>query len=67
MSHDGVSRVFRPPKELKNFLRLELKAGRQQRITLELAEDAFSFYDAAQHQWVLEPGTFTILAGLEFF
>ncbi len=62
--HDAASRVFRPPKELKNFLRVELKAGRQQRISLELAEEAFSFYDAAQHQWVLEPGTFTILAGL---
>ena len=38
-------------------------AGESATVTVELGEDAFSYYDPEQGGWVLEPGSFTILAG----
>lgn len=60
---DNESSVFRPAKELKAFKKVFLAPGESKEITLELGEDAFKFYDDTKHEWVLEPGAFTILAG----
>jgi beta-glucosidase len=60
---DDVSSLERPAKELKAFEKLHLDSGASQTVTVELAKDAFSFYDPAQASWVLEPGDFTILVG----
>jgi beta-glucosidase len=60
---DPVSSLPRPPKELKGFRKITLAPGEKQRISLRLDCDAFSFYDPAKHDWVMEPGLFRILIG----
>jgi beta-glucosidase len=61
--HDKNSRLIRPEKELKAFSKVWLEKGEQKTVTLSLDKDAFSYYDDETHQWVLEPGEFTILVG----
>jgi beta-glucosidase len=61
--HDKKSRLVRPEKELKAFAKVWLEKGEQKIITLSLDKAAFSYYDDESHQWLLEPGQFTILVG----
>jgi beta-glucosidase len=60
---DKESNLERPLKELKAFEKLRLEPGASANISLELKEDAFSYYDDFQKKWVLEPGKFTIHVG----
>ncbi len=60
---DNECSLLRPLKELKGFEKINLKPGKSQRITVELDEEAFSFYDPDQHKFTIEPGTFTISVG----
>jgi beta-glucosidase len=53
----------RPPRELKGFSRVALKAGESKDVTVELKEDAFSFWNPETKVWVAEPGAFTIDVG----
>ena len=61
--HDKKSRLVRPEKELKGFAKVWLKKGEQKTVTLSLDKSAFSYYDDVSHQWLLEPGQFTLLVG----
>ena len=45
--HPTHSPVPRPQKELKGYEKVFLKKGETKRITIVLAEDAFSYYDMA--------------------
>jgi len=60
---DIESSLPRPVKELKAFEKVFLKKGETKTIKVELTKDAFSFYDPAKHDWVLEPGEFKIVIG----
>src|ERR1022692_1668950 len=57
------SRVDRPVKELKGFRRVMLQPGETQTVSFTLDKAAMSFYDSAVHDWVAEPGRFTVLVG----
>jgi len=61
--HDPVSRLRRPVKELKAFAKVTLQPGEVRRVTLELGERAFSYYDPLHARWVAEPGDFDVLVG----
>jgi beta-glucosidase len=61
--HDEDASLERPEKELKGFEKVALAAGASATVTVELGEEAFSYYDPGVPGWVLEPGTFTILVG----
>jgi len=61
--HDEQASVKRPEKELKAFQKVFLQPSETKTITLTLNPDAFQFYDEGKKQWVLEPGTFRLLAG----
>lgn len=61
--HDVDSAVFRPIKELKGFTKVNLAAGEETEVTIELDRRAFAFYDPNQKEWVVEAGEFEILAG----
>lgn len=61
--HDEKASVKRPEKELKAFEKVFLKPGESKTLTMNLGADAFSFYDEAKKQWVLEPGSFKVLVG----
>ena len=52
--------VYRVKKELKGFKKVFLKAGETKRVTIELDDKAFRYYDVNTLNWVVEPGTYTI-------
>lgn len=60
---DVESSVERPAKELKGFQKVFLQPGESKDIILTLSVDAFRFFDEKKMEWVLEPGTFEIMAG----
>ena len=60
---DVTATVARPPQELKAFAKVELAPGASQEVALTLDDRAFSFWDAAEHAWTLEPGEFELHVG----
>jgi beta-glucosidase len=60
---DMQSTIFRPPKELKGFAKIELQPAEEAEIILSLDKRAFAFYDVASCDWVVEAGDFEILVG----
>ncbi len=59
---DDVSSVTRPVKELKHFKRVTLNPGEKQMVTFTVTPADLQFYNADM-QRVVEPGTFTLMAG----
>ena len=55
--------VPRPPKELKGFERVALKAAETKHVSVELDGRAFAFYDVAGKDWKVDGGEFGILVG----
>lgn len=60
---DAKSSVDRPVKELKGFRKVYLQPGETAEVEFVIGEDALSFFDAASHSWVAEPGRFEALIG----
>lgn len=60
---DVESSVPRPVKELKAFKKVSLQAGESTKVQLALNRKDFAFWDEKSHQWVVEPGKFTISVG----
>jgi beta-glucosidase len=60
---DLKSSVPRPVKELKGFEKISLQPGQQKTVTFTVDKTALSFFDAAKHDWVAEPGKFEALIG----
>jgi beta-glucosidase len=60
---DEASSVPRPVKELKAFAKVELDAGATERIRLGLTARDFAFFDVGGQNWVVEPGSFSLLVG----
>ncbi|WP_407517590.1 glycoside hydrolase family 3 C-terminal domain-containing protein [Elizabethkingia anophelis] len=60
---DLKSSVPRPVKELKGFEKINLKPGEQKEVSFTIDKSALSFFDAATHQWLAEPGEFEALVG----
>jgi beta-glucosidase len=56
-------KVERPVKELKGFVKLNLKPGETRNVTISLDRRAFSYYDVDGKQWKADPGDFAILVG----
>ena len=59
---DHVGSVTRPLKELKDFKRVFLEAGRHGRVSFELSTDDLVFYNI-ENKPALEPGAFTLFVG----
>ena len=60
---DNVAQVARPVKELKGFCRVALEPGETKTVTFDIEPDMLKFFDDAKHEWVLEPGRFTVYVG----
>jgi beta-glucosidase len=60
---DVDASVARPPPELNAFCRLSLAAAQRDTARFTLDRRAFSFYDPARAEWVLEPGEFELRIG----
>jgi beta-glucosidase len=59
---DDYSSVVTPVQQLRAFQRIHLRAGESRMITFELSKDDLQLLDPSM-QWVVEPGTFTIMIG----
>lgn len=57
------SRVDRPLKELKAFLRLSLEPGQTEMATFEVPAERLAFYDDRAGQWEVEPAVYRVFAG----
>lgn len=60
---DNECSVARPVRELKEFVKVNLKPGESRRLTVRLTPEAFAFYDMDIHDFRVEPGQFTISVG----
>ena len=60
---DNECSLVRPEKELKGFNKTYLKPGEAKTVSVRLGEEAFRMFDPIKHQWVVEPGDFTIMVG----
>ncbi|MDQ3918361.1 MAG: glycoside hydrolase family 3 C-terminal domain-containing protein [Acidobacteriota bacterium] len=58
-----TTKVARPAKELKGFVKVSLRPGETRRVSVMLDRRAFSYYDAAARQWRADPGDFDLLVG----
>ena len=60
---DTEASLPRPAKELKGFEKVFLQPGETRSVQFTLTREDLSFFDAATHAWVAEPGEFHALLG----
>jgi len=60
---DLEAMVARPPKELKDFRKVHLKAGEKKTVYFSLNKRDFAFWDESTSCWKVEPGEFEIMVG----
>ncbi|MDA3810271.1 MAG: glycoside hydrolase family 3 C-terminal domain-containing protein [Spirochaetaceae bacterium] len=53
----------RPFKELKGFIKMDLKPDEKKSHTFILKEEDLSFYKKKEEKWIFEPGEFEVLCG----
>ena len=57
------STVPRPVKELKGFVKVSLKPGERQHLTVQLDTRSFAYYDTNQGVWAAPAGQYKVLVG----
>ncbi len=57
------SKAGRPIRELRGFSRETLETDQSINVTIILDRSAFSYFDEGKHDWVVEPGSYTIEVG----
>lgn len=60
---DHTGAAFRPVKELKNFVKVELHPGEEKTVSMELNKRSFAWYNEEIHDWYAASGTYEILVG----
>jgi beta-glucosidase len=55
--------IPQPPKQLKGFSKISLKPGRTRHMRLQLDARALSYWNTANHDWEILPGTYRVMAG----
>lgn len=60
---DPRAGVDQPPKQLKGFAKVALRAGETRRVTLALDERAFSYWDTRTQGWRVAAGCQRIMVG----
>jgi len=61
-THDEISSLTRPVKELKGFKRVTLQPGEARTMAFILSTAQLAFYNL-EMEYILEPGTFEVLIG----
>ncbi|NNE99905.1 MAG: beta-glucosidase BglX [Pyrinomonadaceae bacterium] len=59
---DLVASRVRPLKELKDFKKVEIKAGESKTVTFDLPAEKLGFYDE-EGNWLLETGAYKVFVG----
>ncbi|MCX5333689.1 MULTISPECIES: glycoside hydrolase family 3 protein [unclassified Streptomyces] len=62
-AHQRVSRDKQPLKQLEAFQRVTLKPGETKTVRLKLAKKDLAHWDVTRSKWVVEQGTYDVLAG----
>ncbi len=57
------SKIFRAPKELKGFVKIHLDPDEEKKVSVELDDRAFAFWNTATEDWCVESGEYKILVG----
>jgi hypothetical protein len=57
------SSLARPVKELKAFRKVALAPGEETSVEFVVSVDDLKFFDDTRHEWVAEPGKFTVSIG----
>ncbi|KAI9493635.1 glycoside hydrolase superfamily [Zychaea mexicana] len=52
-----------PPKHLRGFEKVYLKAGKKSKVTFEFGKTELSIWDSDSHEWVIPSGEFTVHVG----
>lgn len=60
---DPVATVLRPIKELRRFDKVRLAPGESTRVTVELCERDFAYFNTSLGDWVAENGRYELLVG----
>ncbi|MFX1516398.1 MAG: beta-glucosidase [Promethearchaeota archaeon] len=60
---DDECSVDRPPRELQAFEKVHLNPGESKTVSITLDQSSFQFYSTIKHDFVAEPGAFTIWIG----
>ena len=55
--------VFRPAKELKGFQKVFLKAGESKKVTIQLDDKAFRYFNVDTNKFEVEGGEYTVMIG----
>ena len=50
-------------KELKAFEKIALAPGEEKNVTFTITPDDLKYFDDTRHEWVSEPGKFTVYVG----
>lgn len=58
---DKHSSLPRPVKELKGFVKANLRAGQTESYTVKLDKEAWGYYDDRKKSWVAEKGKYEVL------
>ncbi len=58
-----VNDIDGPLKTLKGFKRVDVKAGKTEKAVVELAPEAFEFYDWEQRKMAVKPGEYEVFYG----
>jgi len=57
------AQVFRAPKELKGFTKVYLKAGEERKVSIELNDMTFRYFNVATNKYEIEGGEYQIMVG----
>ncbi|MCL2327142.1 MAG: glycoside hydrolase family 3 C-terminal domain-containing protein [Bacteroidetes bacterium] len=60
---DEKSSLPRPVKELKAFQKINLAPGEEKTVEFKISVNDLQFFDDRKHEWVAEPGKFTVYIG----
>lgn len=61
--HDSNSRIDKPAKELKGFVRVDLAPGQAKTISFNVEPQALAYCNVAGKQWKAEAGVYELLVG----
>ncbi|RVT79727.1 glycosyl hydrolase [Flavobacterium sufflavum] len=57
------SKIQRAAQELKGFKKVLVKAGENQKITINVPVKELAYYNVTSKKWVVEPGSYTLKLG----
>ena len=57
------SEIIRPTKELKGFVKVELKAGESKKVSIPFDDKTFRYFNVKTNKWEVEKGIYDIYVG----